>query len=93
MNTICLRLCIAGLTPTAERAINNLRALTEQLENEGQEVNVEIIDILEHPEVAEDEHILATPVVIRKLPQPLRRIVGDLSELEKVLTGLDLRVH
>lgn len=89
MDTICLRLCIAGMTPTAERAINNLRALTSRLEEKGQPVEVEIIDILENPEVAEDEHILATPVVIRK--QPMRRMVGDLSELEKVLTGLDLR--
>ncbi len=89
MDTISLRLCIAGMTPTAERAISNLHTLTTRLEDNGQQVEVEIIDILEHPEVAEDEHILATPVVIRK--QPFRRIVGDLSELEKVLTGLELR--
>lgn len=91
MDTISLRLCIAGMTPTAERAINNLHEIASRLQDHGQQVEIEIIDILEHPQVAEDEHILATPVVIRKLPQPLRRIVGDLSELEKVLTGLGLR--
>lgn len=91
MNGICLRLYIAGRTATAERAIRNLRQITAEIQSNGQSVDVEVIDILERPQLAEDERILATPVVIKKLPEPLRRIVGDLSELEKVLIGLDLK--
>lgn len=56
-------------------------------------IQIEVIDILERPQLAEDERILATPVVIKKLPLPMRRVVGDLSEREKVLIGLDLKVH
>ncbi|MDZ7809627.1 MAG: circadian clock KaiB family protein [Arhodomonas sp.] len=93
MTTIVLRLYIAGLTATAERAIDNLRRLVSELEVNGRRVDVEVIDILERPQLAEDERILATPVVIKKLPLPLRRIVGDLSELDKVLIGLDLKEH
>lgn len=52
---------------------------------------IEIIDILEHPKLAEDERILATPTLIKQLPPPLRRVIGDLSDREKVLLGLDLR--
>jgi len=90
MSTIVLRLYIAGKTATAERAIENLRKITADLEENGHQVDLEVIDILERPQLAEDERILATPVVIKKLPEPLRRIVGDLSELDKVLIGLDL---
>ncbi|MDZ7735200.1 MAG: circadian clock KaiB family protein [Gammaproteobacteria bacterium] len=82
-----------GSTATAERAIDNLRRLVAELEEDGRRVDVEVIDILERPQLAEDERILATPVVIKKLPEPLRRIVGDLSELDKVLIGLDLKEH
>ena len=53
-------------------------------------VKLEIIDVIEHPELAEHEKIIATPTVIRELPPPLRRIIGDLSNAEKVLLGLDL---
>ena len=91
MRHICLRLYIAGYTATAERAIGNLREITAGLENGGDQVDVEVIDILERPQLAEDERILATPVVIKKLPEPLRRIVGDLSEQNEVLIGLDLK--
>lgn len=93
MTSICLRLYIAGVTVTAERAIQNLRQITAELEENGHSVDVEVIDILERPQLAEDERIMATPVVIKKLPEPLRRIVGDLSEQEKVLIGLDLKEH
>ncbi|MGS2743296.1 circadian clock KaiB family protein [Halomonas sp. LS-001] len=91
MTTIVLRLYIAGLTATAERAIDNLRRLVSELEENGRHVDVEVIDILEQPQLAEDERILATPVVIKKSPLPSRRIVGDLSEQDKVLIGLDLK--
>ncbi|MDZ7661818.1 circadian clock KaiB family protein [Thiohalophilus sp.] len=93
MTTIVLRLYIAGKTATAERAIENLRRIIAELEETDQQVDVEVVDILEQPQLAEDERILATPVVIKKLPVPLRRIVGDLSELDKVLIGLDLKEH
>ena len=52
---------------------------------------LEIIDVLEHPQVAEDERILATPTLIKQLPPPLRRVIGDLSDTEKVLLGLEAR--
>ena len=91
MTTIVLRLYIAGLTATAERAIDNLRRLVSELEVNGRCVDVEVIDILERPQLAEDERILATPVVIKKSPPPLRRIVGDLSGADEVLIGLDLK--
>jgi circadian clock protein KaiB len=53
---------------------------------------MEVIDVLEHPQAAEDDRILATPTLIKQLPPPLRRVIGDLSDKEKVLIGLDLRV-
>lgn len=93
MSGIVLRLYIAGRTATAERAIANLQQITAELKESGEAVDVEVIDILERPQLAEDERILATPVVVKKLPVPLRRIVGDLSEQEKVLIGLDLKEY
>ncbi len=86
-----LKLYIAGRTPAAERAIANLQTLMAQIRDEEQSYEIEVIDILQRPQLAEDEQILATPVVIRKLPPPVRRVVGDLSEREKVLIGLDLK--
>ncbi|MBK1731624.1 circadian clock KaiB family protein [Thiococcus pfennigii] len=86
-----LRLYIAGRTAAASRAIANLEAIVAGLAAEGQQIAIEVIDILERPQLAEDERILATPVVIKKLPPPVRRVVGDLSEHDKVLVGLDLK--
>ncbi|MBK1646634.1 circadian clock protein KaiB [Thiocapsa imhoffii] len=91
MNTQRLRLYIAGRTAVADRAIENLRAIAAALESTGWTLEIEVIDILERPQLAEDERILATPMVIKKLPPPVRRVVGDLSEHDKVLIGLDLR--
>ncbi|MGM0552818.1 MAG: circadian clock KaiB family protein [Pseudomonadota bacterium] len=90
-----LRLYIAGRTPGARRAIDNLEAMIEELSGstEHPDIDLEVIDVLENPQLAEDERILATPVLIRKLPPPVRRLVGDLSERERVLVGLDLRDH
>ncbi|MDB4900539.1 MAG: kaiB [Gemmatimonadetes bacterium] len=70
-------------------AIANLRRICEQ-ELEGQ-YELEIIDVLEFPDLAEDEKILATPTLIKSLPLPLRRVIGDLSDTEKVLLGLQVR--
>jgi circadian clock protein KaiB len=90
MTQYLLRLYIAGMTPAARRAIENLEALTADMAGQEMDMQVEVVDILERPQLAEDERILATPVVVRKLPLPVRRVVGDLSERERVLVGLDI---
>jgi circadian clock protein KaiB len=83
-----LRLFVAGRTPRSERAIANLKRICET-ELQG-EYLVDVIDVLDHPELAEEAKVLATPTLDKLLPPPLRRIVGDLSEIDKVLFGLDL---
>jgi circadian clock protein KaiB len=87
--TYVLRLYVTGTSPRAQVAIANLRRICEQ-DLRGQ-YDLEIIDVLEHPEVAETEKILATPTLIKQLPPPLRRVIGDLSDKEKVLLGLEVR--
>ena len=88
MSSYLLRLYITGNSVNSQRAIANLLKLCkEELSNQYQ---VEIIDVLEEPDRAEDEKILVTPTLIKQLPPPLQRIIGDLSNREKVLTGLDL---
>lgn len=84
-----LKLYIAGMTIAASRALENLKNICEELYNETTYV-IEVIDILKKPQLAEDEKILATPTVIKELPTPIRRLVGDLSNKEQVLVGLDL---
>jgi circadian clock protein KaiB len=84
-----LTLYVTGQTPRSQRAIANLRELCEQ-ELQGR-YELTVIDVLEHPQLAEDQKILATPTVVRELPPPMRRIIGDLSDSERVLLGLDLR--
>ena len=89
MSTLRLRLFITGQTPRAKRALTNLhRICSEEL---GGKYELEIIDVLEHPQLAEDEKILATPTLIRELPLPPRRVIGDLSDRKQVLLGLDLQ--
>ncbi len=83
-----LRLYITGHTARSNRAIINLQDICKQ-ELKGQ-YRMEVIDVLEHPQLAEDERILATPTLIKRLPPPIRRIIGDLSDVEQVLLGLDL---
>jgi circadian clock protein KaiB len=87
--TYLLKLYITGTSPRAEVAIANLRRICEQ-ELHG-EYELEIIDVLEHPQIAEDDKILATPTLIKQLPPPLRRVIGDLSDKAKVLLGLEVR--
>jgi circadian clock protein KaiB len=87
--TYLLRLYVTGTSPRAQVAIANLRRICEQ-ELRGQ-YELEVIDVLEHPEEAEREKILATPTLIKQLPPPLRRVIGDLSDKEKVLLGLEVR--
>ncbi len=88
MDKFKLRLYITGKTPKSERAIANLKEICEK-ELKGLYV-LQIIDVLESPQLAEDEKILATPTLIKDLPPPLKRIIGDLSDSDKVLLGLDL---
>ena len=82
-----LRLFVTGYTSHSRRAIENLRLICERDLREMYEV--EVIDILEHPQLAENEKIMATPTLVKKLPEPVRKIIGDLSSREKVLIGLD----
>jgi circadian clock protein KaiB len=82
-----LTLFVTGQSVRSQRAVANLRSLCEGL---GDSCELTVIDVLERPQVAEDEHILATPTVIRRRPLPLRRIIGDLSDSAKVLLWLDL---
>lgn len=89
MDSYILTLYVTGKTPRAETAIANLRRICEgQLDGR---YRLDIIDVLENPQAAEDEKVLATPTLIKSLPPPLRRVIGDLSDTEKVLLGLDLR--
>jgi circadian clock protein KaiB len=81
-----LTLYVTGTSPRAKIAISNLQHICEQ-ELKGQ-YELEIVDVLENPQRAEDEKILATPTLIKELPPPLRRVIGDLSDKEKVLLGL-----
>ena len=88
MSDYLLKLYVTGNSPRTEKAIANLRRICEE-ELHGQ-YEMQIIDVLEHPQLAEDEKILATPTLIKRLPPPLRRVIGDLSDTEKVLLGLDV---
>ena len=84
-----LNLYITGHTPRSKIAVTNLQSICEK--ELGGEYRMVVIDILERPQLAEDEKILATPTLIKQLPLPMRRIIGDLSDKEKVLLGLDLQ--
>ena len=86
--TYNLKLYVAGNTPNSMRALNSLR---EILESEFKGVYaLKVIDVLKSPQLAEEDKILATPTLSKILPPPVRRIIGDLSDREKVLIGLDL---
>ena len=84
-----LRLYVTGLTPNSTRAISNIKAYCE--ENLQGNYDLQVVDIYQQPRLAKEEQIIAAPTLIKKLPLPLRRLVGDLSKKEKVLLGLDLR--
>ncbi len=84
-----LRLYVAGQTPKSLRALTNLKQICETY-LAGQ-YHIEIIDLLAHPQLTSGDQILAIPTLIRKLPEPMRKIIGDLSNTERVLVGLDLR--
>jgi circadian clock protein KaiB len=84
-----LRLYITGATPQSIRAITNLKKICEEhLKNR---YTLEIIDIYQQPQLAEGDQIIAAPTLIKKLPHPLKKLIGDMSNTERVLVGLDLK--
>jgi circadian clock protein KaiB len=89
MEKYVIKLYVTGQTPRAQTAIDNLRRICER--ELGGRYDLDVIDVLQRPQLAEDEKILATPTVVKELPVPIRRIIGDLSDTERVLLGLDLR--
>lgn len=86
-----LRLYVAGQTPKCNTAFLNLKRICEdQLKGR---YSIEVIDLLKNPRLSREHQILAVPTLVRKLPVPVRKIIGDLSDTEKVLVGLDIKPH
>lgn len=86
-----LRLYVAGQTPKSLTAFANLKRICE--EHLAGQFEIELIDLLENPRLAKDDQIVAIPTLVRKLPEPIRKIIGDLSDTERTLVGLQLRSH
>jgi circadian clock protein KaiB len=84
-----MKLYVAGQTARSLKAFANLKRICE--EHLAGEYHIEVIDLLKHPQLAEGDQILALPTLVRRLPSPVRKIIGDLSNTERVLVGLDLR--
>jgi circadian clock protein KaiB len=84
-----LRLYVAGHSPKCLAAVRNLNRFCE--EHLAGRYHIEVVDLLENPKLARDDQILAIPTLVRKVPEPLRKIVGDLSNAERLLVGFDLR--
>ncbi len=84
-----LRLYVAGQTPNSLAAFANLKKICE--EHLAGKYQIEVVDLLENPTLARGDQILAVPTLVRKLPEPVKKIIGDLSNTERVLVGLDLR--
>ena len=87
--TFELRLYVAGQTPKAQRAFANLRKICD--EHLAGRYTIEVVDLLEDPQLGKGDQILALPTLVRRLPAPIKKIIGDLSNTERVLVGLDLR--
>ena len=84
-----LRLYVAGQTPRSVTAFRNLKEICEEYLKD--QYHIEVIDLMENPTLARGDQILAVPTLVRKLPQPIRKIIGDLSNTERVLVGLDIQ--
>jgi circadian clock protein KaiB len=84
-----LRLYVAGKTPKSVAAFANLKKICE--EHLAGQYQIELVDLLENPQLAQGDQILAIPTLVRKLPTPIKKIIGDLSNTERTLVGLDLR--
>lgn len=89
LNRWNLRLYVAGQTPRSVTAFKNLKSICEEY-LKGQ-YHIEVIDLMENPTLARGDQILAVPTLVRKLPQPIRKIIGDLSNTDRVLVGLDIQ--
>jgi circadian clock protein KaiB len=85
-----LRLYVAGQTPKSITAFANLKQLCEQ--HLPGRYQIEIVDLVKQPQLAQNDQIVALPTLVRKLPEPIKRVIGDLSNLERVMVGLDLRM-
>ena len=86
-----LRLYVAGQTPKSILAFRNLKLICE--EHLQGRYEIEIIDLVENPQLAQGDQILAVPTLVRRLPEPIKRIIGDLSNTERVLVGLDVQLR
>ena len=86
-----LRLYVAGRSPKCVAALENLRRFCE--EQMPGRYEIEVIDLLENPRLAKDDQIVAIPTLVRRLPEPLRKMIGDLSNTERMLVGLDLKAQ
>jgi circadian clock protein KaiB len=86
-----LRLFVVGMSPKSQEAIANVRELCEK--NFTGHYDLKVVDILQHPLSASENQILAVPTLIKKLPLPLRKFVGDMTKTNKILAGLDLRIE
>jgi circadian clock protein KaiB len=86
-----LKLYVAGQTPKSLRAFDNLNRICE--EHLAGRYSIEVVDLVKSPQLARGDQILAIPTLVRKLPGPIRKIIGDLSNTERVLVGLDLRAR
>ena len=84
-----LRLYTAGQSPKSLAALNNLKRICE--EHLAGRYSIEVIDLLKNPRLAKDDEIVAIPTLVRKIPEPLRRIIGDLSDVDRALVGLQLK--
>jgi circadian clock protein KaiB len=84
-----LRLYVAGQTPRSLSAFKNLKDICEEYLKD--QYHIEVVDLMENPTLARGDQILAVPTLVRKLPQPIRKIIGDLSNTERVLVGLDIQ--
>lgn len=86
-----LRLYVAGQTPKSLTAFANLKKICEQ--HLGGRYRIDVIDLIENPQLGRGDQILAIPTLVRNLPEPIKKIIGDLSNTEKVLVGLDIRAR
>jgi circadian clock protein KaiB len=84
-----LRLYVAGITPKSDRAIRSVKEICERSLKD--RYDLEIVDIYQHPDTLKEDQIVVAPTLIKKLPLPLRRLIGDMADREKILLGLDLQ--
>jgi len=84
-----LRLYVAGQSPKSRRALENLKLICE--EHLAGKYSIEVVDLMKNPQLAKGDQIFAVPTLVRQLPEPIKKIIGDLSNAERTLVGLDLR--